>query len=530
MASRGHRSGFLLKPWLITLASLLALAVVILLLWGRRAGPELPAEEGLVLYCAAGILKPVEEVAAAYEQEYKVRVRIEPGGSGTLLSKLKVASERADLFLAAEESYLRDARAMKLVAEILPVAGLHAVIAVAKGNPRGIRTAEDLLREDVAVVLPNPELAAVGRSVQRVLTGAGLWEKLAARLESPQAHASLVGTVTEAAQAVKLGAADAALVWDATAKQFGLEYVEPPGFSEKATEQIQIGVSAGTARPTAALHFARYLTSADRGQPVFARHFFQPLEDADAWEDRPQLVLMAGAMLKPAIDEQIKEFAAREGVEISTIYAGCGIHVAQMKAMKRGEAASHRFPDAYFACDCSFMDMVQQWFEASRRIARNDMVLAVAAGNPQRVRSAEDLTRPELRVGLGHPQNSALGALTDDLLKKIGLHERVYRKDRRYPVVHTDAGHDLVNKLRVGALDVAVVYRSNVLSHQKTGQHDLEIVEMNLPQAIAIQPYAVSQNSRHRYLMRRLLEKFLSPESHRRFMDVGFHWVAEEKP
>ncbi len=530
MLSANHRAGFLLKPWLVTFGSLVVLAVVVVLLWRRPASPDLPTEEGLVLYCAAGILKPVEEIAAAYEQEYGVRVRIEPGGSGTLLSKLRVAPERADLYLAAEESYLREARSMKLVAEVLPVASMHAVIAVPAGNPGGIRKAEDLLREEVSVVLPNPELAAVGRSVQRALRGAGLWEKLEARIHAPQSRVSLVGTVNEAAQAVKLEAADAAFIWDATARQFGLEYIEPSGLSEKAIEQIQIGVSAGTARPTAALHFARYLTAADRGQPVFARNFFQPLADADQWEDRPHLVLMAGAMLKPAIDEQIKEFAAREGVEISTIYAGCGIHVAQMKAMKRGESVPNRFPDAYFSCDTSFLDMVQQWFEAGRNIARNDIVLAVAAGNPKGVRSAEDLARPELRVGLAHPQNSALGALTDNLLKKIGLHERVYRKDRRYPVVHTDAGHDLVNKLRVGALDVAVVYRSNVLSHRKTGQHDVDIVDMNLPEALAIQPYAVSQNSRHRYLMRRLLEKFLSPDSYRRFTEVGFYWVAEEQP
>lgn len=525
---RDRRGGFLLRAWLVPFGSLLVLAGVVFLLWRRPARVDLPAEEGLVLYCAAGIVKPVEEVAAAYAQEYGVRVRIEPGASGTLLSKLRLAPERADLYLAAEASFLRDARAWKLVAEILPVARQHAVIALADGNPKKIRSVDDLLRDEVSVAIPNPELAAVGRSVQRALAG-GVWEKLAARLQVPGAKVSLVGTVTEAAQAVKLGAADAALVWDAAAKQFGLEYVEPPVFLEKATEQIQIGVSTGTARPTAALHFARYLTSADRGQPAFARHFFQPLEDADAWEDRPQLVLMAGSMLKPAIDEQIQEFAAREGVDISTIYAGCGIHVAQMKAMKRGEAVPLRFPDAYLACDCLFMDMVQQWFEAGHKIARNDMVLAVAAGNPHRVRSAEDLARPELRVGLAHPQNSALGALTDRLLKTIGLHERVYRKERRYPVVHADVGHDLVNKLRVGALDLAIVYRSNVMSHRKTGQHELEIVEMNLPEAIAIQPYSVAQNSRHRYLMRRLLEKFLSPESQQRFTEVGFHWIAEEK-
>ncbi len=520
------RRGFLAKPWIVVGGSL-ALAAVLLALRFRPV-PNPVEGRSLVLYCAAGLRAPIVEIGEAYQREYGIEVRAEFGGSGALLSRLKVAPERADLFLAAEDSYLREARTMKLVAEILPAARQHPVIAVAAGNPKKIRTPADLLRGDISVALPNPELAAVGRAVQRVLAGTNQWEQFSARVQGPEATVSLVGTVNEAAQAVKLGAVDAALVWDATARQFGLEYIEPAEFVERATEEVAVGVSTGTADPTAALHFARYLTARDRGQPVWARHYLAPLDDADAWEDHPEIVLMAGAMLKPAVDEQIKEFAAREGVTIHTIYAGCGIHVAQMKALKKGETAPQRFPDAYFACDCSFMTQVQQWFEAAKNISRNDIVLAVAKGNPKQVRSVQDLTRPELRVGLGHPKNSALGAITDDLLKKIGLHEKVYRADRKQPVVHTDAGHDLVNKLRVGALDLTVVYRSNVLSHAKTGEAHLDVVEMNLSEAIAIQPYAVAKESHHKYLMRRLLEKFLSTRSHERFTGVGFHWVAEE--
>ena len=71
------------------------------------------------------------------------------------------------------------------------------------------------------------------------------------------------------------------------------------------------------------------------------------------------------------------------------------------------------------------MNMVQQWFGASTVISRNDMVLCVPKGNPKHVKSIEDLARLELRVGLGH-RNSALGALTDDLLKKLQLHDKVY--------------------------------------------------------------------------------------------------------
>jgi hypothetical protein len=37
---------------------------------------------------------------------------------------------------------------------------------------------------------------------------------------------------------------------------------------------------------------------------------------------------------------------------------------------------------------------------------------------------------------------------------------------------------------------------------------------------------ASTRNSRHKHLMRRLLDAILSPESREHFQDVGFHWVA----
>jgi ABC-type molybdate transport system substrate-binding protein len=329
---------------------------------------------------------------------------------------------------------------------------------------------------------------------------------------------------------VKIGAADAAFVWDATAGQFGLESIEVPAFQAGSVEQVTLGVLRASRNPTAALRLARYLTARDRGQPVFKKHYLRPIEDADAWAPRPALVLMAGAMLKPGIDEAVKAFAQREGVDVNTIYAGCGIHVAQMKAIKGSSAPAAHFPDAYFACDVSFLRQVQQWFDSAKIVSRNDMVLVVPKGNPKAVKSIRDLARPELRVGLAHPVNSALGALADELLKKLDLHSKIYSPARRWPVVHADAGHVLVNQMRAGALDAMIVYRSNVLANPENAQKYLEIVEMNLPEAIAIQPYAVARDSDHRYLMRRLLDAILSPASERRFRSAGFQWIAGEPP
>jgi len=523
MRSSNLRRGGLAPALVWILVSLAVVAVCVVLLQSRSAPSGGRSE--LVLFCAAGYLKPTQEAAAQYEKEFGGHVRIEADASGTLLSKLRVAGQHADLFLCADAGLLQDARQHGLVAEVLPVARQHLVLAVAAKNPQKIAQLDDLLREGVKVAIPNPESAAAGRAAQRLLTAAGKWEPLQKQLQQFQAKVSHTGTVNEAAQAVKVGTADAALVWDATARQFGLEIVDVPAWASQTPEAAAVAVVAQGRQPTAALHFARYLTAADRGGPIFRQQHFDPPADADAWADQPSLIFMSGAMLKPAIDDLIKKFSDREGVTIKTIYNGCGVHVAQMKAIQKGAAPELQFPDAYFACDVSFMNSVQQWFEAARSISRNDIVLAVAKGNPQHVKSLADLARLELRVGLAHPVNSALGALTDDLLKKLNLHAKIYAEGRRTPIVHTDAGHMLVNQLRTGALDAVVVYRSNVLSAAESEKY-LDVVDMNLPEAIAIQPYAVAKNSRHKQLMLRFLEAVLTPTSQATFEKVGFQWVA----
>ena len=105
--------------------------------------------------------------------------------------------------------------------------------------------------------------------------------------------------------------------------------------------------------PTSALRFARFLASPDRGGLEFAKSGYQA-SGGDAWAEKPTLLLYGGAMLRPAIEKTITAFEQREGCEVTRVYNGCGILVAQMKAGAR--------PDLYFACDTQFMKDVQDQF------------------------------------------------------------------------------------------------------------------------------------------------------------------------
>jgi ABC-type molybdate transport system substrate-binding protein len=236
-------------------------------------------------------------------------------------------------------------------------------------------------------------------------------------------------------------------------------------------------------------------------------------------------------MLKPALEEAVRAFAEREGVILDTSYAGCGHLLAQMRSLK-AEKGAGQFPDAFFACDLSFLAEVEAWFESGKVVSGNDVVLvapgASARGEAPPIKTLADLAQDELRVGLAHPTKSALGKLTEELLHKAGLYDSVYSPKRRHPVVHTDAAHLLINQMRAGALDAALVYRSNVLSAAKEGRNDLEIIELSPGGVQARQPFAIARSTRHKYLMRRLLAALTGPESVARFRRLGFDVLEPE--
>ena len=157
------------------LGSVLAAALLVgLLFWKPGETGRAKITQPLIVYCAAGIKPPMEAAARAYEQAYEVNIQLQYGGSGTLLSNLRV-SRQGDLFLAADDSYLQIARTNLLVDEVIPLARIRPVIAVRKGNPKKIAGLSDLLREEVVVAQANPDAAAVGKVTRDLLLKSGEW-------------------------------------------------------------------------------------------------------------------------------------------------------------------------------------------------------------------------------------------------------------------------------------------------------------------------------------------------------------------
>ena len=420
----------------IMLASLFVLAAMVTLLFQtdrphrRAAATGEPARhtEPLVLFCAASNRAVMESIRADYEKEFDRSVRVQYGPSQTLLSSIEVSGS-GDLFLPADDSFLQIAAEKHLVAEQIPIAKMHAVIAVGKGNPKAIVTLADLLRSDVRLVQASPDAAAIGKITRNTLQTAGLWESL------EKATIAYRTTVNDVANDLTIGAADAGIVYDAVLQSYpDLAAVRVPELVA-AVSQVSIAVIATSMQPTDALHFARYVAAKDKGLQRYVEYGFQVAE-GEEWNDVPELSLFAGSMLRPAIDDTITAFEQREGIRVSRVYNGCGILVAQMKAGQH--------PDVYFACDREFMTQVPDLFPSPVDVSQNELVILVQKGNPHHVAELKDLAREGLRVGIGHEKQCAMGWLTQNTLKEGGVLQEVMHN----VTVQTPTGDMLVNQLR----------------------------------------------------------------------------------
>jgi molybdenum ABC transporter molybdate-binding protein len=466
-----------------------------------RSPNETSITNPLVLFCAASNRAVMEEIRQSYEKECGHAVQIQYGASQTLLSSLEV-SGTGDLYLPADDSFIQLGKSKGLLEETLPLATMRGVIAVPRGNPKGIQRFEDLLQSKLRLVQASPDATAIGKRTREVLRPTGAWDQI-------EKHTvAFRTTVNDVANDLKIGAADAGIVYDAVLHA----YPELEAVSLKEMEPIQSNVSIAVTRsckqPQRALHFARYVAARDRGLQEYGKQGFA-IVTGDRWNDEPEISVFAGSMLRPAIEETLKDFEKREGVKISRVYNGCGILVAQMKAGQH--------PDAYFACDREFMSQVPDLFPKPVDVSMNELVILVQKGNPLGIQNLRDLTRKGLRVGIGHEKQCAMGWITQNTIREAGIQSEVMAN----VTVQTPTGDMLVNQLRAGSLDAAVVYISNAAG---AADHLDALRIQGLACSVAVQPFAIAEDSQYPQLTNRLFQRLCSAESEETFTAEGFQW------
>jgi molybdate transport system substrate-binding protein len=227
-----------------------------------------PAPASLHLYCASALQEAADRVAAAFTKETGAPVISDYAGAGVLLAQLRKGIE-GDIFMADDAHFLSAAAKEDLVSWHSEAFWLTPVLLVRTGNPKSVRTVKDLARAGLRVGLGSPKACAIGRAGEELLRVNGVRRAAVRRntVFTAMAVDELVGQVRE-------GKLDAAIVWDATARQSlgGTDFVPIPS-GQTGSARVSVGVLKSTQNKELAQRFVHFVTG-ESGRALFRTHQF----------------------------------------------------------------------------------------------------------------------------------------------------------------------------------------------------------------------------------------------------------------
>ncbi len=184
-----------------------ALVLVFLSSMGRgEENPPAAIVRELHVLCGSSMRTPFEEIAKVFEEERRAKVVPDFGGSETLLPKILTGTQ-ADIFICHDpfEQKVKDAGKYS---SSVAVGYLRPVLLVKKGNPKGIKSVEDLAAKDVQIGIGDPRYSTCGEMFVKMLEGKGLKDRV-------MAHVKLQArTHQEIASGLIVGPLDVAVAWN----------------------------------------------------------------------------------------------------------------------------------------------------------------------------------------------------------------------------------------------------------------------------------------------------------------------------
>ncbi len=240
----------------------------LIIMYRSRSGMEGQTEGKLFLHSGGGLRLAVNECVEIFSEEFGAEVECNYAGSGVLLNQVQV-TRRGDLFMPGDVSYIDRVEPPDLVDSKHTVCYFIPTILIRKGNPKNIKTIEDLAKPGISLGLGNPEVCAIGR------TSVQIFEKNnidMAEIEKNLVFSSV--TVGELGVQIQIGKVDAVVVWDATAAQYadaGDMIIIPA--EQNVISTVAIALLESSEDKELAREFIDLMTS-ERGQAVFRKHNF----------------------------------------------------------------------------------------------------------------------------------------------------------------------------------------------------------------------------------------------------------------
>lgn len=218
------------------------------------------------------------------------------------------------------------------------------------------------------------------------------------------------------------------------------------------------------------------------------------------------LHVSAAASLTESFQAIVRAFHdAERGVDVELNLGGSG---ALARQITEGAPA-----DVFASADEASMDTLRSGHQLAGDpavFATNSLAIAVAKGNPQRIKTLADLTRAKLTIALCAPTVPA-GRYAREAFGKAGV-----------PVPEASQELDVrsaLTKVELGEADAAIVYVTDVRARAERVD---AVAVPDSQNVVARYPIARLANAPHPESARRFVEYVLSPAGQRVLAEHGF--------
>lgn len=258
------------------------------------------------------------------------------------------------------------------------------------------------------------------------------------------------------------------------------------------------------------------------GLPLLLALLFSilPVIDAPAAAE-DSLLVFAGAAGKPPTEEAAKAFQKKTGVKVDLVFGGSGFVLSQMMLGKKG--------DIYFPGSSDFMEIAKKkgavFPETDRKVVYLAQAINVQKGNPKKIRTLRDLTRPGLRVAIANPEGVCVGLYAVETIEKVfsPAEKAAFRKNL---VNYTESCEKTATAVSLKAVDAVIGW--SVFQHWDPQRIETVPLKADEISRIGYIPVAVARYTRNRARAQQFIDFMLSGEGRAIFKKYHYFMTPEE--
>ena len=159
------------------------------------------------------------------------------------------------------------------------------------------------------------------------------------------------------------------------------------------------------------------------------------------------LFIHCGSSMNTPIQEIGQQFKENFGGNLEYNFSGSEALLPQIELTRQGDI---------FVCHDPYADLLVEkgLLDEEEAVGYLAPVLVVSKGNPKKITSLDDLTRPGLRVALGDPRFQTCAEMIHERLQEKGIEDAVMKN----VVMESRSHQELGNAIKLGSADAAVVW------------------------------------------------------------------------